>query len=258
MKINFDTNFDNITPITFAEWSIKVDELNSTYFANCKVISDNHYKVLGDTRTKVAERKAEIRAQGLPLNEEYVQVTALEGQHRVWQAKEELRYEMQKVQLEAEWKAEAYILETGLLKSKMNRNVADAEERVRREEERAQKNNEREQERSQRSSNNRSNYRSNTNQGSTPPPQTPPQAKVFITYANATETNTNGWKPITITSKTDAAAILGINYSSTPEEAKKAYRAIALVWHPDMNADKVAEAVWRFTCITQAYELFKK
>lgn len=56
--------------------------------------------------------------------------------------------------------------------------------------------------------------------------------------------------------KKDFYQVLGISRSASPEQIKKAYRKLALRWHPDKNAeDKNAEA--RFKEITEAYDVLK-
>jgi len=52
---------------------------------------------------------------------------------------------------------------------------------------------------------------------------------------------------------TDYYQILGLEKGANPEEIKKAYRKLALKWHPDKN--KSAEAEKRFKEINQAYEV---
>lgn len=49
--------------------------------------------------------------------------------------------------------------------------------------------------------------------------------------------------------------ILEINKSATSVDVKKAYRKLALQWHPDKNPNNVDEANRRFKQICQAYEI---
>lgn len=49
--------------------------------------------------------------------------------------------------------------------------------------------------------------------------------------------------------------ILGIERTATLEDIKKAYRKLALRWHPDKNPDNREEAEKRFKEIAQAYEV---
>jgi DnaJ-class molecular chaperone len=53
----------------------------------------------------------------------------------------------------------------------------------------------------------------------------------------------------------DYYEILGVNKSSSKEEISKAYKKLALKWHPDRNPDKVEEANEMFKKISQAYEV---
>jgi molecular chaperone DnaJ len=55
---------------------------------------------------------------------------------------------------------------------------------------------------------------------------------------------------------TDYYEILGVNKTSTPEEIKKAYRKLALKYHPDHNKDN-PEAEEKFKSITHAYDILK-
>lgn len=51
----------------------------------------------------------------------------------------------------------------------------------------------------------------------------------------------------------DYYQILGLSKNSTPEEIKKAYRKLALEYHPDRNKTKEADA--KFKEVTKAYEI---
>ncbi len=53
--------------------------------------------------------------------------------------------------------------------------------------------------------------------------------------------------------KRDFYEVLGVSKSATPEEMKKAYRKLALEWHPDRN--KSPEAHEKFKEINEAYEV---
>ena len=53
----------------------------------------------------------------------------------------------------------------------------------------------------------------------------------------------------------DYYSILGVSRNATDEELKKAYRKLALKWHPDRNKDNKKEAEEKFKEISQAYEV---
>ncbi len=53
----------------------------------------------------------------------------------------------------------------------------------------------------------------------------------------------------------DYYKILGVPRSASQEEIKKAYRKLALKWHPDRNPDNRKEAEERFKEISEAYEV---
>ena len=57
-------------------------------------------------------------------------------------------------------------------------------------------------------------------------------------------------------SKRDYYEILGINKNASADEIKKAYRNLALKYHPDrVSTDKKKEAEERFKEISEAYEV---
>ena len=51
----------------------------------------------------------------------------------------------------------------------------------------------------------------------------------------------------------DFYAILGVSRTATPDELKKAYRKLAMKWHPDKNKGNEAEAQAKFQEISDAY-----
>jgi molecular chaperone DnaJ len=55
-------------------------------------------------------------------------------------------------------------------------------------------------------------------------------------------------------SEKDLYKILGVNKSSTPDEIKKAYRKLAVKYHPDKNPDDPQKAAEKFKEVTSAYE----
>lgn len=52
----------------------------------------------------------------------------------------------------------------------------------------------------------------------------------------------------------DFYEILGVSRTASLEEIKKAYKKLAIKWHPDKNPDKPAEATEMFKAIGEAYE----
>ena len=52
--------------------------------------------------------------------------------------------------------------------------------------------------------------------------------------------------------KRDYYEVLGVSKNATPDEIKKAYRKLAMKYHPDVNKDPGAED--KFKEINEAYE----
>ena len=48
---------------------------------------------------------------------------------------------------------------------------------------------------------------------------------------------------------------LGVERNATPEQIKKAYRKLAMKWHPDRNPDNKQEAENKFKEIGEAYSI---
>ena len=49
--------------------------------------------------------------------------------------------------------------------------------------------------------------------------------------------------------------VLGDKEDASDAEIKKAYRKLAIKWHPDKNPDNKKEAEEKFKCISEAYNL---
>ncbi|CAG7820276.1 unnamed protein product [Allacma fusca] len=56
----------------------------------------------------------------------------------------------------------------------------------------------------------------------------------------------------------DYYKILGVKHTAEPQEIKKAYRRLALQWHPDKNPGNLEEATLKFKQIAEAYEILGK
>jgi len=54
---------------------------------------------------------------------------------------------------------------------------------------------------------------------------------------------------------TDYYSILSVQRSATDDELKRAYRKLAMKWHPDKNPDKKEEAAEQFQLIAEAYDV---
>ena len=55
--------------------------------------------------------------------------------------------------------------------------------------------------------------------------------------------------------KRDYYDVLGIAKSASKDEIKKAYRKLAMKWHPDRNSENTKEAEARFKEIAEAYSV---
>eukprot|EP00227_Mantoniella_beaufortii_P009852 CAMPEP_0197577968 /NCGR_PEP_ID=MMETSP1326-20131121/2390_1 /TAXON_ID=1155430 /ORGANISM="Genus nov. species nov., Strain RCC2288" /LENGTH=86 /DNA_ID=CAMNT_0043141105 /DNA_START=213 /DNA_END=469 /DNA_ORIENTATION=+ len=55
--------------------------------------------------------------------------------------------------------------------------------------------------------------------------------------------------------KKDYYGTLGIQKGCSEDEIKKAYRKLAMKWHPDKNPDNQAYAEKKFKSVSEAYEV---
>uniref|UniRef100_A0A8C0WEV7 J domain-containing protein n=1 Tax=Castor canadensis TaxID=51338 RepID=A0A8C0WEV7_CASCN len=53
----------------------------------------------------------------------------------------------------------------------------------------------------------------------------------------------------------DYYEVLGVQRYASPEDIKKAYRKVALKWHPDKNLENKEEAERKFKEVAEAYEV---
>lgn len=62
-------------------------------------------------------------------------------------------------------------------------------------------------------------------------------------------------KALKMSKRKDWYKILGVSKTASIAEIKKAYKKLALQWHPDKNVDKREEAENKFREIAAAYEV---
>ena len=55
---------------------------------------------------------------------------------------------------------------------------------------------------------------------------------------------------------TDYYNVLKVSRTVSEEDLRKAYRRLAMKWHPDKNPDNKKEAEAKFKKISEAYEVF--
>ncbi|OBS79021.1 hypothetical protein A6R68_18598 [Neotoma lepida] len=53
----------------------------------------------------------------------------------------------------------------------------------------------------------------------------------------------------------DYYEVLGVQRYASPEDIKRAYRKVALKWHPDKNPENKEEAERKFKEVAEAYEV---
>lgn len=62
-------------------------------------------------------------------------------------------------------------------------------------------------------------------------------------------------KALKMSQRKDWYKILGVSKTASVSEIKKAYKRLALQWHPDKNVDNREEAEAKFRDIAAAYEV---
>lgn len=72
---------------------------------------------------------------------------------------------------------------------------------------------------------------------------------------NIRETLMRAERSLKLSQRKDWYKILGISKTASAAEIKKAYKKLALQWHPDKNADNREEAEAKFREIAEAYEV---
>lgn len=65
-------------------------------------------------------------------------------------------------------------------------------------------------------------------------------------------------KALKMSQRKDWYKILGVSKTASVSEVKKAYKRLALQWHPDKNVDNREEAEAKFRDIAAAYEVGSK
>lgn len=66
---------------------------------------------------------------------------------------------------------------------------------------------------------------------------------------------TRAEKSLKLSQRKDWYKILGVSRTASMSEIKKAYKKLALQWHPDKNVDNREEAEAKFREIAAAYEV---
>lgn len=75
---------------------------------------------------------------------------------------------------------------------------------------------------------------------------------------NIRETLMRAEKSLKLSQRKDWYKILGVSKTAAVSEIKRAYKKLALQWHPDKNVDNREEAENKFREIAAAYEVCPK
>lgn len=73
---------------------------------------------------------------------------------------------------------------------------------------------------------------------------------------NIRQTLMKAEKALKMSQQKDWYKILGVSKTASISEIKKAYKRLALQWHPDKNVDNREEAEAKFRDIAAAYEVW--